>query len=421
MENEIISIKNIVKQYRLGQIGGGTLKGDLQSWWAKVIGKEDPNAIIGEEQKGQKGEFFRALNGVNFSVNAGDRIGLIGHNGAGKSTLLKLISRVTAPTSGRIEYSGRIASMLEVGTGFHPELTGRENIYLNGAILGMTKEEITRKIDDIVRFAELEKFIDTPIKRYSSGMKVKLGFSVAAHLDAEIMIMDEVLAVGDMEFQQKCIDKMNHLSKEEGRTILYVSHNMNTIRALCNRCVVLSKGKVLFDGEVEEGISVYMKRNMDDYALRYDLNKVPRSYHFGKKLKVHSFEFLDTDSFVYEIGQPVHFNLEMLSSESHEGISLNLKVMSDKGEILGMAMSKKFNINKGKLKEIAFSFETSNLANGKYHLGIEVVKIDENGNYLAYDSVPPVVLIELTNAYAHGICWTKEYYGNILFKSLEQI
>lgn len=421
MEHEIIKIEDVVKQYRLGQIGGGTLKGDLQTWWAKVRGKEDPNAIIGEESKGQKGDIFRALNGVSFTVNKGDRIGLIGHNGAGKSTLLKLISRVTAPTEGKIIYEGRIASMLEVGTGFHPELTGRENIYLNGAILGMTKAEITSKIDDIVQFAEIEKFIDTPIKRYSSGMKVKLGFSVAAHLDAEIMIMDEVLAVGDMEFQQKCIDKMNQLSKEEGRTILYVSHNMNTIRMLCNRTVVLSKGKVLFDGDVEEGISVYMKRNLDDYALRYDLNKVPRSYHFGKKVRAEFFEFIDTDTFAYEVGKNIRFKLGISSTENHSDMNLNIKIMSDKGTIAGMMMSDNFDVNSETITENTFEINTNHLVNGKYYIGIEIAKIDENGNYLAYDAVSPVILIEMTNVYAHGIYWSKEYYGPICLERARKI
>lgn len=421
MENEIIKIENIVKQYRLGQIGGGTLKGDLQTWWATVRGKEDPNSIIGESNKGQKGDIFRALNGVTFSVNKGERIGLIGHNGAGKSTLLKLISRVTAPTEGRIEYEGRIASMLEVGTGFHPELTGRENIYLNGAILGMTKDEINSKIDDIVKFAEIEEFIDTPIKRYSSGMKVKLGFSVAAHLDAEIMIMDEVLAVGDMEFQNKCIEKMNQLSKEEGRTILYVSHNMNTIRALCNRCVVLSRGKVIFDGDVEDGISVYMKRNVDDYALCYDLNQVPRSYHFGKKIKATSFEFLNTESFVYEVGDKIQFKIDVQASESHENMGLNLMVMSEKSTRIGIAMSEHFDILKDATISKKFEFDTSMLANGKYHLGLELVKIDENGNYLAYDCVSPVILIELSNSYAHGIRWSKEYYGDVMLDKMKTL
>ena len=216
----------------------------------KKRGKEDPNQRIGAKQY-TKGDTFLALDSVNLEVNRGERIGIIGANGAGKSTLLKVLCRITSPTDGRVRFRGRIASMLEVGTGFHAELTGRENIYLNGAILGMTKKEVTSKIDSIIEFSECEKFIDTPVKRYSSGMFVKLAFAVAAHLDAEIMIMDEVLAVGDMHFQKKCIGKMRDLATEEDRTVLYVSHNMNTIRDLCDRCIVLDHGKIVFDGDVE--------------------------------------------------------------------------------------------------------------------------------------------------------------------------
>ena len=206
--NELaIKIDHISKEYRLGAIGGGTLKGDLQSWIARIRGKEDPNSKIGQRIDAKVGERFRALDDVSFEVKKGEAVGIIGHNGAGKSTLLKLLSRVTAPTKGMIAYNGRIASMLEVGTGFHPELTGQENVYMNGAILGMSKNEIAKKFDQIVEFAEMEQFIDTPVKRYSSGMYVKLAFSVAAHLDSEIMIMDEVLAVGDMAFQKKCLEK----------------------------------------------------------------------------------------------------------------------------------------------------------------------------------------------------------------------
>ena len=240
-----IKIDHVSKEYRLGAIGGGTLKGDLQSWIARMQGKEDPNSKIGQGTDINIGERFHALDDVSFEVKKGEAVGIIGHNGAGKSTLLKLLSRVTAPTKGIISYNGRIASMLEVGTGFHPELTGQENVYMNGAILGMTKEEIAQKFDQIVEFAEMEKFIDTPVKRYSSGMYVKLAFSVAAHLDSEIMIMDEVLAVGDMAFQKKCLEKMREAAQIQGRTVLYVSHNMNTIRQLCSRCIVLSKGRVI--------------------------------------------------------------------------------------------------------------------------------------------------------------------------------
>ena len=240
MSETVIKIENLKKKYRLGAIGGGTLTADLQSWWARARGKEDPNTIIGE-QVNMKNKNFMALNGIDLKINKGDTIGIIGGNGAGKSTLLKILSRVTAPTEGSVKINGRISSMLEVGTGFHGELTGRENIYLNGAILGMSKGEVDRKIEDIIEFSECRQFIDTPVKRYSSGMYVKLAFAVASHLDSEILIMDEVLAVGDMKFQKKCISKMLDVAKS-GRTILYVSHNMQTIEELCNRVVVLENG-----------------------------------------------------------------------------------------------------------------------------------------------------------------------------------
>ena len=256
--SSILKVENVSKEYRLGAIGGATLKGDLQSWWARVRKKEDPNIKIGAAQPQTKNQRFKALDGITFEVEEGEALGIIGHNGAGKSTLLKLISRVTAPTEGRIYLNGTIASMLEVGTGFHPELTGRENVYLNGAILGMTQSEIDSKFDRIVEFSELEKFIDTPVKRYSSGMYVKLAFSVAAHLNSDIMIMDEVLAVGDVEFQKKCLGRMSEASVNENRTVLYVSHNISTIRSLCQMSLVLDHGKLSFLGDVESRINRYL-------------------------------------------------------------------------------------------------------------------------------------------------------------------
>src|SRR5699024_1247732 len=234
----VIQVTGLKKPSKLGQIGGGTLTHDLQSWWARVRGKEDPNTVIGTDQR-LFGQTFMALNGVDLTVYQGEALGIIGRNGAGKSTLLKILSRITAPTEGEIRLKGRVASMLEVGTGFNNEMTGRENIYMNGAILGMTKAEVDAKLDQIIEFSECGDFIDTPVKRYSSGMFVKLAFAVAAHLDSEIMVMDEVLAVGDMKFQQKCLGKMSDVANQDGRTVLYVSHNMSTIRQLCTRCVVL--------------------------------------------------------------------------------------------------------------------------------------------------------------------------------------
>ena len=260
MSEIAVKIENVSKEYRLGTIGGTTLRDDLQRLGAKLLKKEDPTSKIGAKDV-KLNEKFLALDDISLEVKKGEAVGIIGHNGAGKSTLLKLLSRVTAPTKGTISFNGRIASMLEVGTGFHPELTGRENVYMNGAILGMTKAEIDSKIENIIEFSEIRKFIDTPAKRYSSGMYVKLAFSISAHLDSEIMIMDEVLAVGDMAFQKKCLDRMYNAAKEEGRTVIYVSHNMDTIRRLCDRCVVLSKGKIIFDGDVEGGIEEYTKLN----------------------------------------------------------------------------------------------------------------------------------------------------------------
>ena len=246
----IIKVENLSKEYRLGVIGHGTLYRDLQTWWAKVRGKEDPNSKLMEKKRLQ-GDRFWALKDISFEIQPGDRVGIIGRNGAGKSTLLKILSRVTTPTSGNVKIRGRVASLLEVGTGFHPELTGRENIFLNGSILGMSKQEIRKKFDEIVDFAGVEKFLDTPVKRYSSGMYVRLAFAVAAHLEPEILVVDEVLAVGDAEFQKKCLGKMDQVSKAEGRTVLFVSHNMGAINALCNSAILLDKGEIKAIGKTE--------------------------------------------------------------------------------------------------------------------------------------------------------------------------
>lgn len=263
MSTTAIRVENLSKRYKLGVVGYGTLKDDLTSLWARVRGKADPNAQIGKESRiGQHGEFW-ALRDVSFSVDQGERIGIIGKNGAGKSTLLKILSRITAPTEGRIKVNGRIASLLEVGTGFHGELTGRENVFLNGAILGMKRGEIQRKFDEIVEFSGISDFIDTPVKRYSSGMFVRLAFSVAAFLDADIMVLDEVLTVGDTEFQKKCIDKLEQVSKGSGRTIILVSHIMPTIKSLCTRGLLLKDGLCQAAGPIDEIISSYLGSAQD--------------------------------------------------------------------------------------------------------------------------------------------------------------
>ena len=283
MGNTVIEFNNVGKQYILGTIGTGTLSQDLNRWWASIRGKEDPYLKIGEtNDRTQKGEsrFVWALRDINFKVEQGDVVGIIGKNGAGKSTLLKILSRVTSPTTGNIKIKGRIASLLEVGTGFHPEMTGRENIFMNGSIMGMTKAEIRSKFDEIVDFAGVAKYVDTPVKRYSSGMMVRLGFAIAAHLEPEILVVDEVLAVGDAEFQKKAIGKMQEVSRGEGRTVLFVSHNMASIRALCRRGVLLNNGEIEFDGPIPDAIDLYMKGDAIDDGeeiiskIKYESNEI---------------------------------------------------------------------------------------------------------------------------------------------------
>lgn len=264
-KNIILDIENVSKQYRLGEVGTGSLQHDLKRWWYNVRGLEDPFLKIGESNdRTKKGnsDYVWALKDINFQIEQGQAVGIIGRNGAGKSTLLKLLSRVTKPTTGTIKYKGRIASLLEVGTGFHPEMTGRENIYLNGAILGMTRREITRKFDEIVDFAGVERYIDTPVKRYSSGMYVRLAFAVAAHLESEILIVDEVLAVGDAEFQKKCLGKMGDVSRGEGRTVLFVSHNMAAVEELCDFGVMMENGTVKSTGDISSIINLYRNSNI---------------------------------------------------------------------------------------------------------------------------------------------------------------
>lgn len=264
MSNTVIEFNNVGKQYILGAIGTGTLSQDLNRWWANIRGKEDPYLKIGEtNDRTQKGDsrFVWALREINFKVEQGDVVGIVGKNGAGKSTLLKILSRVTSPTTGDIKIKGRIASLLEVGTGFHPEMTGRENIFMNGSIMGMTKSEIKSRFDEIVDFAGVAKYIDTPVKRYSSGMMVRLGFAIAAHLEPEILVVDEVLAVGDAEFQKKAIGKMQDVSKGQGRTVLFVSHNMAAVRSLCTRGIMLQNGMVDYIGTIPDTLDHYLKNN----------------------------------------------------------------------------------------------------------------------------------------------------------------
>jgi lipopolysaccharide transport system ATP-binding protein len=289
MSDIIIKVENLSKQYQLGQVGTGTLTRDLQRWYSRIRGKEDPTLKIGKENilsiqremrnAKRETEFVWALRDINFEVKQGEVLGIIGKNGAGKSTLLKILSQVTSPTTGQVKIKGRIASLLEVGTGFHPELTGRENVYLNGAILGMTKNEVKSKFDEIVDFSGIDKYIDTPVKRYSSGMYVRLAFAVAAHLEPEVLIIDEVLAVGDADFQKKCIGKMSNVSKEDGRTILFVSHNMNAISKLCRIGILLNNGKLSTAGKINDVINFYMNNSRNKHI---DYKSIDLIKHSGR-------------------------------------------------------------------------------------------------------------------------------------------
>ena len=372
-----LKAKNISKQYRLGQVGTGTLSHDLNRFWHQIRGKEDPYLKIGEtndrSSKGQS-EYVWSLKDINFEIEQGDAVGIIGRNGAGKSTLLKLLSKVTKPTTGKIYTNGRIASLLEVGTGFHPEMTGRENIYLNGAILGMTRKEITRKFDEIVDFSGVERYIDTPVKRYSSGMYVRLAFAVAAHLESEILIVDEVLAVGDAEFQKKCLGKMGDVSKGEGRTVLFVSHDMSAVHRLCNQAIALQYGKIFDIGTTEEIISNYLSsshqeketscfelldsetkvniRNLSFFQNDFKTNTLQQGLSFELNFDIENYSNVD---------RSIQFNFEIKNTIG-EGVTCFGNEFQNQNTIIDAQTNKKWR----------FCFDELNLKHGKYYLSIYI-------------------------------------------------
>ncbi len=418
MEELAIRVENVSKEYRLGAIGGATLKGEIQSALAKIFHKEDPNLKIGEKAH-DKNERFLALNDLSFDIKKGETVGIIGRNGAGKSTILKLICRVTAPTKGNIYLNGRITSMLEVGTGFHPELTGRENVYLNGAILGMSKAEIEKKFDEIVEFSEVGQFIDTPVKRYSSGMKVKLAFAVASHLDSEIMIMDEVLAVGDVAFQNKCIDRMKKVAEEEGRTILYVSHNMQTVKNLCSRCVVLSHGQVAFDGDTNEAIAVYMQDDLDNQTY-FDVTSYPRNHKCNKCCLIDSLEIINRTTNHIEYGEKYIFNMKWRCLNGHEHVKMKIVITSTDGYAVGIIHCGELKHIEG-INETLFSFDTQYLTPGRYALHFKLYDEDQTGNAAYYDQCKGIVfVVEHSDNSIHLKHWFKNW-GNAVLPCIEQI
>lgn len=322
--NTVIKVENISKAYRLGEINTGTLGHDLYRWWSIVRGKEDPFLKVGEVNdrtlKG-KNNIVWSLKDINFEIKQGDAVGIIGRNGAGKSTLLKLLSRITVPTTGMIKAHGRIASLLEVGTGFHPELTGKENIFLNGAILGMRRKEIVRKFDEIVDFSGVERYINTPVKRYSSGMYVRLAFAVAAYLESEILIVDEILAVGDAEFQRKCLGKMSQVSKGEGRTVLFVSHNLHSVKSFCQTGIYLKHGNLILDSNIDEVIKKYSTDKDIEYTKKVKIIKE------GKKAWLTDLRLLNEQGEEYvQMNSSIIVEVEIEATSNFENIFIGLGV-----------------------------------------------------------------------------------------------
>lgn len=419
MKELAIKVENVSKEYRLGAIGGATLKGEIQSKLAKLMKREDPNLKIGEKAH-DKNERFLALNDLSFEVEKGETIGIIGHNGAGKSTILKLICRVTAPSSGNIYMNGRITSMLEVGTGFHPELTGRENVYLNGAILGMTKAEIDKKFDEIVEFSEVGQFIDTPVKRYSSGMKVKLAFSVASHLDSEIMIMDEVLAVGDVNFQNKCIQRMKTVAEKEGRTILYVSHNMATVKSLCNRCIVLSGGKKIFEGNTEEAISIYMKNDEFDNATFFDTSNAKRHPKCNKRHLLQSLELMGAETNIFEYSKKIPFRIRWNSENADERLRMKMIINGIDATPVGVIFCGDL-LHKSGENSADFVFDTSYLVPAKYTVDVILYDEDDAGNVVFYDRANALrFTVEQSDESVHLKHWFKDW-GNAVLPCVTKI
>lgn len=377
MSNTAIKVENLSKIYRLGEIGTGTISRDMERWFkTKVLKQEDPFLKIGEtNDRANKGssDIVYSLQDINFEIEQGDAVGIIGRNGAGKSTLLKILSRVTTPTTGRINIKGRVASLLEVGTGFHPELTGRENIYLNGAILGMRKREIDRKLDEIIDFSGVERYIDTPVKRYSSGMYVRLAFAVAAHLESEILIVDEVLAVGDAEFQKKCLGKMGEVSKGEGRTVLFVSHNMAAVQSLCGKGILLHNGQLdLFSSAINtiQSFNNSVSRLNSDKSLLNQINKPVclKTINIDES----KLEFSSVYNRILNVLLEIYENFECIYS-----VEFLIRDASNYPVAFipyGFTVSKHFNSKKDMISKKSFSIELPFLAAGEYQLDIMLVE-----------------------------------------------
>lgn len=380
----ILKAENISKQYRLGLVGTGTISHDLNRWWSKICGKEDPYLKVGESNNRStksNSDYVWALQAINFEVQRGEVLGIIGKNGAGKSTLLKILSRVTGPTTGEINTRGRIASLLEVGTGFHGEMTGRENIFLNGAILGMTKKEIVSKIEEIIEFSGCQRYIDTPVKRYSSGMTVRLAFAVAAFLEPEILVIDEVLAVGDAEFQKKAIGKMQDISRGEGRTVLFVSHNMAAVKNLCTRVIVLENGKATFSGPTNEAIKFYLKGDVNQFNFVDFSNRKGSGIVTLKKAEA----FGESNNIKPQSGKMLQlkFDLETKLKKRDSNIRFDLRIDDNMGQRIAWMSDSLLQVEKEKnIKSIIFKIEKLNLNEGSYFVTIQILVDNEVSDWI---------------------------------------
>lgn len=418
-----IEFKNVSKQYRLGLVSTKTLSQDLDRWWkVSVMHKEDPYLKIGsvnDRSSAADSEYVWALKDIDFKVEQGDVVGIIGKNGAGKSTLLKLLSKITAPTTGTINARGRIGALLEVGTGFHPEMTGRENIFLNGAIMGMTKHEISSKLDEIVDFSGCERYIDTPVKRYSSGMTVRLGFAVAAHLDPEILVVDEVLAVGDAEFQKKAIGKMQEVSRGEGRTVLFVSHNMDSIKNLCNNGVILESGRIVYQDTAVNCVNKYIDANRDVYLTETIITEKHRRYLRYKQIEILEVKLLNETPHV-AMDEDIVAEVKMKRNDSSIScFTLEMMVYDVLGKRVGSYISSVTYCDKDEIVA-AIGLSNHNLAKGKYYLGFNVGLKSTDYAFSDYDIVFDALSFEIayiSKRRKDAIKLWREDWGSIQFQN----
>ena len=418
MSERLLEIDGVSKEYRLGQLNGYTLHDDLTSWFARLRGKEDPNSKIGADYRQVKKDTLLALDDVSLNVDRGDALAVIGLNGAGKSTLLKLISRITAPTRGEIRIRGRVASLLEIGTGFHQDLTGRDNIYLNGAILGMRKHEIDARLDEIIAFSEIEKFVDTPVKRYSSGMYVKLAFAVAAHLAPDILICDEVLAVGDLAFQQKCLSKMRDVARE-GRAVLYVSHNMRTVSELCNRGVFLDHGKLTYDGTVERAIELYGGSGIRD--LDRDLDKMSRPMLRGDTMRMLRMTMRNTGNLEYAMDGCMEFTLTSVAHVADPRLRVRIMLYSSMATPIAMTQTDPFEVKAEETFTLNIRMPLDGIAPGEYGMKMSLISATPTGLSCYYDTIMDVGHCVVTDdsAVNDGFRWQERLWGNFRLKKLE--